>query len=332
MTTAQVRVAVVGMSETGRGWAALCVSAGWPVALYDNEAQALNQAPDDVIKRARSLVGLGRASSGDVEEGIKTLTVGRSLLQACGEATWVIEAVRDDLRTKQKTFTGIESVAGKARVVSSSSGVFSIKDVAGQCLRQERCMVTHPQHPVELVPLVEISPSPMTDVALIELLKGWLRALRRVPVMINEQVPGFAATRIAAAVWREAIDLVLKGVIDVADLDRAVSLGPALTWAAAGPHLTFQLAAGEKDPVGYFQNLLHGFEDYWADMANWSHLEPEELQKLVHAIEKAYKDSAERLRPVRDRRLAGILRGIEHSQPAGTPNKAESGKKRDSGA
>ena len=191
-------------------------------------------------------------------------------------------------------------------------------------------MIAHPQHPVELVPLVEISPGPMTDVALIELLKGWLRALRRVPVLINEQVPGFAATRIAAAVWREAIDLVLKGVIDVADLDRAVSLGPALAWAAAGPHLTFQLAAGDKDAGGYFQSLIHSFEDYWADMANWSHLEPDDQQRLVHAIEKAYKDSAERLRPVRDRRLAGILRGIEQSKPAGAPTKEEKSKKRDS--
>ena len=71
--------------------------------------------------------------------------------------------------------------------------------------------------------------------ALVELLKGWLRALGRIPVTINKQVPGNVANRIAAAVWREAIDLVLKGVIDVDDLDRAVSLGPALGWAAAGP-------------------------------------------------------------------------------------------------
>jgi len=39
---------------------------------------------------------------------------------------------------------------------------------------------------------------------------------------------------VSAAVWRECIDLVLQGVISVDDLDRAVSLGPAIGWAAAG--------------------------------------------------------------------------------------------------
>lgn len=29
-----VRVAIVGAGDIGRGWASLCVAAGWPVALF----------------------------------------------------------------------------------------------------------------------------------------------------------------------------------------------------------------------------------------------------------------------------------------------------------
>jgi 3-hydroxyacyl-CoA dehydrogenase len=92
------------MGEAGRGWAALCVAAGWPVALYDNEANSLHEAPLEVQARARALIALQRASANDVERGIESLEVGRSLLQACGDATWVIEAVREDLLAKQKLF------------------------------------------------------------------------------------------------------------------------------------------------------------------------------------------------------------------------------------
>lgn len=314
MTAGQIQVAVIGMGEAGRGWAALCVAAGWPVALYDNEAHSLHEATDDVAARARALIALERASATDVEQGIASLRIGRSLLQACGDATWIIEAVREDLRGKQKVFESIESVAGRARIVSSSSAGYSAKDIAGRCHRQERCVVAHPICPVELIPLVELAPGPNTDPALVELLKGWLRALGRIPVTINKQIPGNVAGRISAAVWREAIDLVLKGVIDVDDLDRAVSLGPALGWAAAGPHLSYSLAAGKRELGGFLQNVVHSHETTWADLASWSHLEPDQQHKLVHAIDKAYRDSIGKIRPARDRRLSGILRGIEQAR------------------
>ena len=148
MAARQVEVAVVGMGEAGRGWAALCVAAGWPVSLYDNEAHSLHEATEDVAARARNLITLQRASAADVDRGIELLTVGRSLLQACGEASWIIESVREDVRVKQKVFEGIESVAGKARIVSSSSAGFAAKDIAGRCHRQERCLVAHPICPV----------------------------------------------------------------------------------------------------------------------------------------------------------------------------------------
>ena len=314
MTGGQVQVAVVGMGEVGRGWAALCVAAGWPVAIYDNEARALHEAAAEIKHRAQALVALDQATQPAVEAGITALRAGRSLLQACGEAAWVIEAVREDLLAKQKVFEGIESVAGGARVITSSSSSLSAKDVAGRCMRQERCLIAHPLNPVELMPLVELAPSPYTDGALVELLKGWLRALGRIPVTINKQVPGNVANRIAAAVWREAIDLVLKGVIDVDDLDRAVSLGPALGWAAAGPHLTYHLEAGNKGLEGFLQQLLHNFEATWSDLATWSKLEPEQRHKLIYSIERTYEDTVEKLRPLRDRRLAGILRSLERTR------------------
>jgi 3-hydroxypropionate dehydrogenase (NADP+) len=314
MTGGQVQVAVVGMGEVGRGWAALCVAAGWPVAIYDNEARALHEAAAEIKHRAQALVALDQATQPAVEAGITALRAGRSLLQACGEAAWVIEAVREDLLAKQKVFEGIESVAGGARVITSSSSSLSAKDVAGRCMRQERCLIAHPLNPVELMPLVELAPSPYTDGALVELLKGWLRALGRIPVTINKQVPGNVANRIAAAVWREAIDLVLKGVIDVDDLDRAVSLGPALGWAAAGPHLTYHLEAGDKGLEGFLQQLLHDFETTWSDLATWSKLEPEQRHKLIYSIERTYEDTVEKLRPLRDRRLAGILRSLERTR------------------
>ncbi len=314
MSVGQVRVAVVGTGEIGRGWASLCVAAGWPVAVFDSQAEALEAAPAEIAGRARALVALERAEEAAAETGVASLTVGRSLLQACSEAQWIIESIGEDLVAKQKLLEAFESVAPRARAVTSSTGTFATADLAARCRRPDRVLVAHPMRPVELMSLVELVPGPQTDTALLEVVKGWLRALNRIPVTIRKPIHGSVAGRMAAAVWREAIDLVLKGVMDVDDLDRAVSVGPALGWAAAGPHLTHLLAAGERNAAAYLQVLLHTHESYWADLASWAKLEPEDQHRLIHAIEQAYQGQVEHIRQARNRRLAAMLRALEEAR------------------
>jgi len=314
MTDGQVRVAVVGAGDVGRGWAAMCVARGWPVSVFDSEAHALSSALEDIASRARALIELGRADEATVTSGLSQLAVGRSLLDSCRGAQWVIEAGPEDLKLKQRLFETIESVAGGARAVTSSASALKPGEIAARCLRQERCFVAHPLNPPELIPLVELVPGPMTDGTIVEVVKGWLHALGRIPVVIRKQVPGNIATRIAAAVWREAIDLVLEGVIDVDDLDRAVSLGPALGWAAAGPHLTYHLAAGQQGVSGFLQHLLQTFETIWSDLPTWTRLEPDQQRKLIGAIERTYSERLAEMRSARDRRLGAILRGLEDAR------------------
>jgi 3-hydroxyacyl-CoA dehydrogenase len=292
----------------------MCVAAGWPVAVFDSDAKALDGAPHEIAGRARALVDMGRAEQAGLDAGLAEMMVGRSLLEACREAQWVIEAGPEDLKVKQKLFEAIESVADKARAVTSSTSALRAGDVAARCVRQERCLVAHPLNPPELIPLVEVVAGPMTDHAMVEVVKGWLHALGKYPVEIKKPVPGNVANRIAAAVWREAIDLVLEGVIDVDDLDRAVSLGPGIGWAAAGPHLTYHLAAGERGVAGFLQHLLRTFEMLWEDLPTWTKLEPEQQRKLIGLVEKAYAEKVSIIRPARDRRLHEIMRALEQAR------------------
>jgi carnitine 3-dehydrogenase len=305
-----VRVAVVGTGEVGRGWAALCVAHGWPVSLYDHDAPALAGASDDVTERARGLPVLIGADPDLVDQGVESLQVGRSLLHGCQDAEWVIEAITEDLIAKQKLLEGLETAAPKARVVSSSAATLQPHDLSARCRRPDRVVVAHPQHPTELVPLVEILTAPATDRVIVELLKGWLRALGRIPVMLKRPVQGNVAGRMAAAVWREAIQLVLDDVIDVDDLDRAVSVGPGLNWAAAGPHLSYHLAAGRRGLAGFLQQQLHDFELTWQQLATWDHLEPAQQHRLIAAIERAYAGQIDDIRAARDRRLAAMLHAL----------------------
>ncbi len=313
---ASPKVAVVGAGSIGRGWAALCASAGWSCALYDTEVKAADRALAEIGRRARALVALGRAPAATVEQGLGQIRMGRSLLQACGDADWVIEAVHEDLKAKQRLFENLDEVIRPDAVLTSSSSGLPISEIAARVRHQQRCLVAHPLNPPELIPLVELVPGKFTASAVVESVHRWLRELRRIPITLKREVPGNAVGRIAAAVWRECIDLVLAGVIDVDDIDRAVSLGPGLGWAAAGPHLTYHLGAGDGGVKLFLDQLLQSFESWWGSLAQWSRLEPEQVQALTAQIERAYGGKLDVIREARDRRLAAILQALEQARKA----------------
>lgn len=311
---ASPKVAVIGAGAIGRGWAALCASADWECTLYDTDVKAGDAAVTEIARRARALVALGRAPAQTVEQGLRRLGLGRSLLQACGSADWIIEAVPEDLKIKQRLFENLSQVAGPGAVITSSSSGLPITEIAARSRDQQRCLVAHPLNPPELIPLVEVVPGKFTEAPAVERVRQWLRALGRIPITLKREVPGNAVGRIAAAVWRECIDLVLSGVMDVDDIDRAVSLGPGLGWAAAGPHLTYHLGAGDQGVKGFLDQLLQSFESWWVSLAQWTKLEPEQVQALTDQIERAYGGKLDAIREARDRRLAAILQALDQAR------------------
>lgn len=304
------RVSVVGAGETGRGWAALAVASGWPVTIYDADGDLLATAAESIGDRVVSLVRLRRAELPVAEEALHRMRVGRSLLMAVESADWVIEAVPDDLTIKHKVLQLIEQVARRAAIITSSTSGLSPSILGSRLEHPDRFLVTRPLTPVELVPLVEVVPSPHTDPTCVEDIRFWLSMLGRAPIVFRKEIPGNIAGRLSAAVWRECIQLVLDGVLDVEDVDRAVAVGPALGWAASGPHLEHHLSAGGWGIEVFLSQLLATYEEIWKDLAEWKQLSSEDQKKLARLVEKAYASHIPELREARNQRLVRLLDAV----------------------
>ena len=304
------KVAIIGAGEIGCGWAALTVSSGWPVAIYDADSQALQIAPDNIGDRVKALVKMGRADQTVASDSLGLLRIGRSLLHALTDADWIIEAATEDLVTKQKLLEQVELVSRLAAVVTSSAAGIQPTALCARLRRPERVMVVNPLNPVELIPLVEVVPSPRTDQGCVEDVRFWLRLLGRTAVVLKKEIPGNAVGRVQAAVWRECIHLVLEGVLDVDDVDAAIMMGPAVAWTAAGPHLTQHLGAGESGVEMFLSKLLSTYEDWWSHLASWQKLAPEDQKRLIRLIEKTYETQIPELTESRNRRLAAVLTAL----------------------
>lgn len=301
------RVAIVGAGQIGRGWAALAVAAGWPVTIYDADSETLAPAADAIGDRVLDLVRHKRAEAQIAEDSLNLMRVGRSLLQAVEAADWVIEAVPEDLSVKQKALQLIEQVARRAAIITSSASNLSTSALSARLERAERFLIAHPMHPVELMPLVELVPGPHTDPACTEDIRFWLSLLGRPAVVLRKETPGNVAARLTAAVWRECIQMVLDGVLDVEDVDRAVSIGPALVWASSGVHLSQHLEGGPGSVELFLSHILSNQEAIWATLADWKKLDPEDQKRLTRLLDKAYTSQITGLRDAKDQRLVRLL-------------------------
>jgi 3-hydroxyacyl-CoA dehydrogenase len=304
----QPRVAILGMTESGRGWATLISGAGWPLTIYDPDAALLHSGEEEIASRKRQSGSSGIPAARD--ERVDPLPgqprLGRSLLDAVTNADWIIDTTASDLLHRQRLLEQVERAARLAAVISCSAPGLSPTDLCARLRRPARFLVTHALDPVEHIPAVEVVPSALTEAPVLEEMRHWLRRLGRIPVVLRKEVPGTATGRIAVAMWRECIRMVLDGVLEVRDVDALISSGLAARWAAAGPFQTAYLEAGERQ-TAQLSSILRALETRWEGDTGF-HLPSVEHQQLIRLIERAYDGEGDVLKGARDERLAELRR------------------------
>jgi 3-hydroxyacyl-CoA dehydrogenase len=110
----------------------------------------------------------------------------------------------------------------------------------------------------------------------------------------------------SAALWREAINLVLDGVASVADVDRAIHLGPGLRWALMGPHFLYHLGGGEGGIRYHIEHLRYAKEEIWRDLNDWKVMPPKTTEALERDLPRL--EDLEGLAQNRDEALVRIIK------------------------
>jgi carnitine 3-dehydrogenase len=263
-------VAVVGAGLTGASWAGLFAAAGLEVRLHDADAARLPEAAERAARAARFLARHGLVDRDTAARGRAALRTAADLAEAVSGVTHVQECVREDLDLKREVFAALDAAAPADALLCTSSSGLSIGAIQTAASRPGRCLAAHPYNPPHLVPLVELAPGALTAGESLVRAAAFYKAVGKEPVTLTRDLPGYLANRLSAALWREAVDLVLRGVASVEDVDRAVSFGPGLRWAAMGPHLLYDLGGGEEGIRGHVEHLAAVKEGMLRDLATWT--------------------------------------------------------------
>jgi len=153
------------------------------------------------------------------------------------EVELVIEAVPEKLELKRAVFAELERRARADIPLCSNSSAIPIGKIGEGLGTQSRMVGTHYFMPGHLVPAVEVVCSKRTDKRYADRVADMLKSVGKVPVRVGLDIPGFVANRMQAALSREAIDLVARGIATPEDIDNAVRYGFGFRYIAAGPLL-----------------------------------------------------------------------------------------------
>ena len=146
------------------------------------------------------------------------------------------------------------------------------------------------------------------DEAVIARAAAFYRSLDRRPVILQREMPGHVANRLASALYREAVHLVEQGVASVAEIDAALCNGPGLRWALMGPHMTYHLGGGEGGIAGYLAHLGPSQVRRWQSLGTPSLDEEVQQRIIVGVAEEAAGRSIAELEERRDEGLLALLR------------------------
>lgn len=271
--------ATLGAGVIGASWTALFLASGRSVAVYDPQAAAKESVLRYIEKAWPILEQLGLTEHGSPD----AVTFHTSAAEAVDGAAFIQESVPEKVAIKHALFAQIEGALTPDAIVASSASGLTLSEMQTGWKNPSHFVLGHPFNPPHLIPLVEVMGNAKTATDVVAKAEAFYKAVGKVTIRVNREVPGHVANRLQAAVWREAIHLITTGVASVEDVDTAMWAGPGLRWAAMGPTLLFHLGAGEGGLAEFCMRYTDSFNRWWDDLGEL-HLTPEIAAQLVAGV------------------------------------------------
>ena len=265
-------ISVIGAGLMGHGIAQIFMMGGYPVTLYDISDDILKTAQSHIKKNLEKFCQAGLIGKEQIDPALQRLTTTIDLKDAVANADFIVEAAPEDLALKQELFPQIESYCKENAIIASNTSSLTLTDIGTGVKNKKRIVITHWFNPPHLVPTVEVVKGAETSDETMGTTYDLLAKVKKVPVKINKDIPGFLVNRIQLAMAREILDLYEKGVASAEDIDKAVMGSIGFRLASIGPLLTIDLA-GVKLWYKVAENLFPNIQS--------STEPPKALQRLV---------------------------------------------------
>ncbi|MFI0910263.1 3-hydroxyacyl-CoA dehydrogenase family protein [Streptomyces abikoensis] len=265
------KLAVIGAGLMGSGIAQVSAQAGWDVVLRDVTDEALKRGTDGIKASYDKFVSKGKLEASAAEQALARITPTTDM-DAAADADIVVEAVFEDIETKQGIFRTLDGLVRDDAVLASNTSAIPITKIAAATKRPERVVGAHFFSPVPMMQLCELVRGHKTSDETLAKAREFAEGIGKTCIVVNRDVAGFVTTRLIAALVVEATKLYESGVASAEDIDIACKLGFG---HAMGPLATADLTGVDI--------LMHATENIYTECRDEKFASPELMRRMVDA-------------------------------------------------
>lgn len=201
----------------GAGIAQVAASAGHPVMVYDEDANAVNLAFEAIHSRLQRRVERGRLPAQKLEL-IAARLQRAAELKEFAEANLVIEAVTEKLEVKKNIFSRLESICAAHTIFATNTSSLSITEIASALKDPSRLVGMHFFNPAPAMKLVEVISGRETSADVAQRAGRFATDWGK-HCVYAKSTPGFIVNRVARPFYAEALRLLQERASNPATLD-----------------------------------------------------------------------------------------------------------------
>lgn len=250
------QVAIVGAGLMGHSIGQEFALAGRKVLLHSRTEETLEKAIERIQRNLSELGKWDLVSDSEREGTFERISTTTTLEAAVKDVDLVIEAIAEDLESKQQLFHRLDDICSDQTILGSNTSSFLPSEIASEVSHSERVVGIHYFYPAHLMPLVEITPCESTSKSIVDFVIGLLKEMGKSPILVQKEVPGFIANRLQVALQREALHLVETGVATPQDVDIAVKKGFGRRLGVAGLFELLELQDGWDQALQIHKSIV----------------------------------------------------------------------------
>jgi 3-hydroxyacyl-CoA dehydrogenase/enoyl-CoA hydratase/carnithine racemase len=227
-----------------------------PIAMRDLSEEALASATDTIRSELEEQVTRGRYDEGKARF-LASLVSTSTGYEQFGGCDLVLEAVFEELETKQQVFAELREHTDRGAVLATNTSSLSVAEMGAD-------VGIHFFNPVALLPLVELVRTRDTDDRALATAWAFAEQLRKRPVLVQD-APAFVVNRVLTRLMAVVLEALERGTkpddADEAILQLGLPMAPSVLLQMVGPrvanHVLETLHAAFPDRFPLSQTLAN---------------------------------------------------------------------------
>ncbi|MFQ6067955.1 MAG: 3-hydroxyacyl-CoA dehydrogenase [Candidatus Bathyarchaeia archaeon] len=216
------KIAVIGSGVMGHGIAQIFAMSRYEVTMVDISDEILRKALEKIKWSLNKFTEKRRIRHEDANAAFSRINTTTSYEQGVRDIDLVVEACPENMELKKKIFATLDSIAPPRALFVSNTSTLSITEMGKATQRPEKVAGMHFFNPPQLMMLVEIIKGENTGEETITTLVELAKNLRKTPVIVRRDVPGFIVNRILGAVFNEAFWALQRGEATKEGIDASI--------------------------------------------------------------------------------------------------------------